>query len=33
MGKYYTQAYDLYREMKVDLTKMIGYEDMWEEIY
>lgn len=32
MGKYYTQAYDLYSEMKIDLTKIIGYEEMWEEI-
>ena len=32
MGKYNTQAQDLYSEMKIDLTKMIGYEDIWEEI-
>ena len=30
--KYYTQAHDLYSEMKIDLTKMIGYEEMWEEL-
>ena len=30
--KYYAQAHDLYSEMKIDLTKMIGYEEMWEEI-
>lgn len=31
-GKYYTQAHELYAEMKVDLTEMLGIEDMWEEI-
>lgn len=30
--KYYTQAHELYAEMKVDLTEMLGIEDMWEEI-
>lgn len=30
--KYYTQAHDLYSEMKIDLTKMIDYEEMWEEL-
>lgn len=30
--KYYDNAHELYAEMKVDLTEMIGYEDMWEEI-
>ena len=30
--KYYDKAHDLYSEMKIDLTKMIGYEEMWEEI-
>lgn len=32
MGKYYMKAHDLYSEMKIDLTEMIGYEEMWEEI-
>ena len=32
MGKYYMKAHDLYSEMKIDLTKMIGYEEMWEEL-
>ena len=32
MEKYYTQAHDLYSEMKIDLTKMIDYEEMWEEL-
>lgn len=32
MEKIYTQAHDLYSEMKIDLTKMIGYEEMWEEL-
>ena len=31
-SKYNTQAQDLYSEMKIDLTKMIGYEEMWEEL-
>lgn len=32
MEKYYDKAHELYAEMKVDLTEIIGYEDMWEEI-
>lgn len=31
-AKYYEQAYDLYSEMKIDLTKMLGIEDIWEEM-
>lgn len=31
-GKYYEQAHDLYSEMKIDLTEMLGIADMWEEI-
>lgn len=30
--KYYGMIYELYREMKIDLMKLIGYEEMWEEI-
>lgn len=30
--KYHEQAHNLYSEMKIDLTKMIGYEEMWEEL-
>ena len=30
--KYNEQVQDLYSEMKIDLTKMIDYEDMWEEL-
>lgn len=29
-GKYNEQAQNLYSEMKIDLTKMLDYEDMWE---
>lgn len=31
-SKYFQETYDVYAEMKVDLTKMLGIEDMWEEI-
>lgn len=30
--KYHEKAHNLYSEMKIDLTKMIGYEEMWEEL-
>lgn len=30
--KYYDKTHDLYAEMKVDLTEILGIEDMWEEI-
>lgn len=30
--KYYDKAHELYSEMKIDLTKMLGIEDIWEEI-
>lgn len=30
--KYNVEAYDLYSKMKIDLTKMLNYEDMWEEL-
>ena len=30
--KYNIEAYDLYSKMKIDLTKMLDYEDMWEEL-
>ena len=30
--KYYDKIHELYSEMKIDLTKMLGIEDMWEEI-
>lgn len=30
--KYYAKVHDLYREMKIDLTKMLGIEDIWEVI-
>lgn len=30
--KYYDRVYELYNEMKLDLTKMLGIEDMWEEM-
>lgn len=29
-SKYNVEAYSLYSEMKIDLTKMLGYEEMWE---
>lgn len=29
-GKYNVEAYNLYSEMKIDLTKMLDYEEMWE---
>ena len=32
LEKYYEQAHDLYSEMKIDLTEMLGIADMWEEI-
>ena len=32
LEKYYDKAHELYAEMKVDLTEMLGIEDMWEEI-
>lgn len=31
-SKYNVEAYDLYSKMKIDLTKMLNYEDMWEEL-
>lgn len=31
-SKYNIKAYDLYREMKIDLTKILGISDIWEEI-
>ena len=30
--KYYDKVHELYSEMKIDLTKMLGIEDIWEEI-
>lgn len=30
--KYYDKAHELYSEMKLDLTKMLGIEDIWEEM-
>lgn len=30
--KYYDRIYDLQREMQIDLTKMLGIEDIWKEI-
>ena len=30
-SKYFQKIHDVYAEMKVDLTKMLGIEDMWEE--
>ena len=30
--KYYDKAHELYSEMKIDLTKMLGIEDIWEEM-
>ena len=32
LEKYYEKAHELYSEMKIDLTKLIGYEEMWEEL-
>lgn len=32
LDKYYDKTHDLYAEMKVDLTEILGIEDMWEEI-
>lgn len=32
LDKYYDRTHDLYAEMKVDLTEILGIEDMWEEI-
>ena len=32
LEEYYDKTHDLYSEMKIDLTKMIGYEEMWEEL-
>ena len=29
-GKYNSKVQELYSEMKIDLTKMLGYEEMWE---
>lgn len=31
-GKYNIEIYELYSEMKLDLTKMLGIEDIWEEM-
>ena len=31
-GKYNIEIYELYSEMKIDLTKMLGIEDIWEEM-
>lgn len=31
-GKYYDRAYELQREMQIDLTKILGIEDIWEEM-
>ena len=30
--KYYDKAHELYSEMKIDLTEMLGIEDIWEEM-
>ena len=30
--KYYTQAHELYAEMKVDLTEILNISELWEEI-
>lgn len=30
--KYYDKVHELYSEMKIDLTKMLGIEDIWEKI-
>ena len=30
--KYYDKAHELYSEMKIDLTEMLGIGDMWEEM-
>lgn len=30
--KYYDKVHELYSEMKIDLTKMLGIEDIWEEM-
>ena len=30
--KYYDKVHELYSEMKIDLTEMIGIEDIWEEM-
>lgn len=30
--KYYDKVHELYSEMKLDLTKMLGIEDIWEEM-
>lgn len=32
LEKYYDKAHELYSEMKIELTEMLGIEDMWEEI-
>lgn len=32
-SKYNRQVQNLYSEMKVDLMKLLNYEEMWEEIY
>ena len=32
LSKYNVMVQDLYSEMKIDLTKMIDYEEMWEEL-
>lgn len=29
-GKYNSKVQELYSEMKIDLTKMLNYEEMWE---
>lgn len=31
-GKYNDKIQEIYSEMKIDLTKLIDYEEMWEEI-
>lgn len=32
LRKYYDKTHDLYAEMKVDLTEILGIDSMWEEI-
>lgn len=32
LDKYYDKTHDLYAEMKVDLTEILGIDSMWEEI-
>lgn len=30
--KYYTEIHEVYSKMKVDLTEMLDYKEMWEEL-